>query len=130
MRLFERALKKAALIYFRMISMKIKNVKDLDLKMRWSDNDDIKVVNDMRDLNLKVLWFKKILICLKRLRLSRIKKLMIRSESESDEKEKWSNSRFKTLLCYILNSIFDSIIMIALSNRMLNDSKFDDAITI
>ena len=34
MRLFERILKKAILIYFRMILMKMKNVKDLNLKAR------------------------------------------------------------------------------------------------
>ena len=34
MRLFERALKKAILIYFRIISMKMKSVKDLGLKTR------------------------------------------------------------------------------------------------
>ena len=33
MRLFERTLKKAILIYFRIMSMRIKDVKDLDLKM-------------------------------------------------------------------------------------------------
>ena len=33
MHLFERALKKTTLIYFRIILMKIKDVKDLDLKM-------------------------------------------------------------------------------------------------
>ena len=71
MRLFERVLKKAVLICFRMISMKIKNVKDLNLKTRWfddmnndddmkifndiNDNDDMKVVNNMKDLGLKML---------------------------------------------------------------------------
>ena len=60
--------------------MKIKDVEDLGLKMRWFDNDDMKVVNDMndddmkvvndmKDLDLKVLWFEKILIYLRRLRL-------------------------------------------------------------
>ena len=34
MRLSERALKKTVLIYFRIISMKIKGVKDLGLEMR------------------------------------------------------------------------------------------------
>ena len=34
MRLFERALKKAILIYFRIISMRIKDMKDLNLKAR------------------------------------------------------------------------------------------------
>ena len=107
--------------------MKIKDVKDLDLKMRWSDNDDMKAVNDMRDLGLKVLW-SEILLYLKRLRMPRAKELMIKSEF--NEKERWLNSEFKTLLlsCYVLNSVFDNIIMIALGNRMLNDSKFDDAI--
>ena len=135
MRLFERALRKAALICFRMMSMKMKGVKDLDLKMRWSGDGDMKVVNDindggmkvvndMKDLGLKVFWFE-ILICLRRLRMSRAKKLVI--ESESDEKEKWSDLKFKTLLLScVLNSIFDNIIMIALGNRMLNDSKFDE----
>ena len=33
MRLFERVLKKAALICFQMMLMKIKNVKDLNLKV-------------------------------------------------------------------------------------------------
>ena len=108
--------------------MRIKDVKDLDLKTRWFDNmnnnGDIKAVNDMKDLGLKVLWFKKILIYLRRLRMSRAKELMI--EFKSNEKEKWLNSKFKTLLLsYILNSIFDNIIMIALNNRMLNNSKFD-----
>ena len=56
--------------------------------------------------------------------MSRAKELMI--EFESDEKERWLDSRFKALLLFcVLNSIFDNIIMIALSNRMLNDSKFD-----
>ena len=34
MRLSERALKKTTLIYFRIMSMRIKDVKDLDLKTR------------------------------------------------------------------------------------------------
>ena len=34
MRLFERALKKMTLICFQMMLMKMKNVKDLDLKTR------------------------------------------------------------------------------------------------
>ena len=115
--------------------MRIKNIKYLDLKMFWFDdinNDDMKVINDMRDLTLKVFWFEKILIRLRRLRLSRIKKLMIEFEFELNEKEKWSDLKFKTLLLFycVLNSIFDNIIMIALGNRMLNDSKFDDAIAI
>ena len=92
-----------------------------------NDNGDMKVVNDMKDLGLKVFWFKKILIYLRRLRMSRAKELMIKSKS--DEKERWLDSRFKTLLLScVLGSIFDNIIMIALNNRMLNDSKFDDAI--
>ena len=128
MRLSERALRKTALIYFRVISMRMKGVKDLDLKTRWfddiNDDDDMKVVNDMKDLGLKVLWFKRILIYLRRLRMSRVKELMI--ESEFNEKERWSNSEFKVfLLSYILDSTFDNIIMVALGNRMLNDSKFD-----
>ena len=111
--------------------MKIKDVKDLDLKVLWFDNinnDNMKVVNNMRDLSLKVLWFK-ILIYLKRLRMPRAKKRLI-IKSKSNEKERWLNSEFKILLlsCYVLSSVFDNIIMIALSNRMLNDSKFDDAI--
>ena len=93
-------------------------------------DDDIKVVNDIKDLDLKVFWFEKILIHLRRLRLSQTKKLMIKSESESDEKGKWSDSRFKDLLLfYALSSVFDNLI-IALNNRKLNDSKFDDAIAI
>ena len=56
--------------------------------------------------------------------MSRAKELMIKSES--NEKGKWLDLKFKILLLsYVLNSIFDNIIMIALSNRMLNDSKFD-----
>ena len=56
--------------------------------------------------------------------MSRAEELIIKFKS--DEKEKWLNSRFKTLLLsYALNSVFDNIIMIALNNRMLNDSKFD-----
>ena len=34
MRLFERVLKKTILIYFRVMLMRIKDVKDLDLKTR------------------------------------------------------------------------------------------------
>ena len=112
--------KKTTLTCSRILLMKIKNVKNLDLETRWFD--------DMKDLNLKMFWFK-ILICLKRLRVSRMKKLMI--EFKSDKKEKWSDSRFKALfLSYILNSIFDNIIMVALNNRMLNDPKFDAEIAI
>ena len=109
--------------------MRIKDVKDLDLKTRWSDNDDMKVVNDMKDLDLKVFWFK-ILICLKHLRMSRAKKLII--EFKFNEKEKWSDLKFKTLLLSycVLSSFFNNIIMVALGNRMLNDSKFDNAIAI
>ena len=113
--------------------MRIKSVKDLGLKVLWFDNmnnDDMKVVNDMTDLGLKMLWSEKILIRLKRFRLSRTKKLMIESKFESDEKKRWLDSKFKVLLCYALNSIFDSIIMITLGNWMLNDSKFDDAVAI
>ena len=48
-------------------------------------------------------------------------------ESESDEEERWLDSKFKTLLLScVLNSVFDNIIMIALGNRMLNDPKFDE----
>ena len=94
------------------------------------NDDDIKVVNDMKDLSLKVLWFEKILIRLKRLRLSRTKKLMIESESEINEKEKWLDLKFKSLLLScVLNSTFDNL-MIALSNRKLNNSKFNNAIVI
>ena len=83
----------------------------------------MEVVNDMKDLGLKVFWFE-ILICLRRLRMSRAKELMIKSKS--DEKEKWLDSKFKALLLsYALDSVFDNIIMIALNNRMLNDPKFD-----
>ena len=60
----------------------------------------------------------------------RAKELII--ESKFNEKGKWSDLKFKTLLLpyCVLNSIFDNIIMIALSNRMLNDSKFNNAIAI
>ena len=34
MRLFERALRKAILIYFRIILMRMKDVKDFDLRTR------------------------------------------------------------------------------------------------
>ena len=127
MRLFKRVLKKTILIYFRMILMRIKNVKDLNLKTRWFDNinddDDMKVVNDMKDLSLKMFSFE-ILICLKRLRMSRAKESMI--ESKSNEKERWSDLESKALLCCVLGSVFNSIIMIALNNRMLNNPKFDE----
>ena len=123
--------------------MKIKDVKDVNLKVLWFDNmnnDDIKVVNDINDgdmkvindmkgLGLKMLWFKKILIRLRRLRMPRTKKLIIKSESESDNEEKWSDSKFKTLLYCALDSAFDNII-IALNNRKLNDPKFDNAVAI
>ena len=87
----------------------------------------------MKDLSLRVLWFKKILIYLKRLRMSRIKKRLL-IKSESNEKGRWLDSKFKNLLCpllscCVLDLIFDIIIMIALSNRMLNDSKFDTIAT-
>ena len=88
----------------------------------------------MKDLSLKVFWSEKILICLKRLRVSRAKKKLI-IESKFNEKERSSDLKFKILLYslllsyYVLNSIFDNIIIIALSNRMLNNSKFDNAIT-
>ena len=135
MRLFKRILRKATLACFRVMLMKMKNVKNLDLRTRWSDDDDMKIVNDingdddmkavndMKDLGLKMFSFE-ILICLKRLRMSRAEKLII--ESESNEKERWLDSKFKTLLLScVLNSIFNNIIMIALSNRILNDSKFN-----
>ena len=32
----------------------MKSVKDLGLRTRWSDNDNIKIVNNMKDLDLKV----------------------------------------------------------------------------
>ena len=95
------------------------------------NDDDMKVVNNMKDLDLKMLWFEKILIRLKRLRLSRTKRLIIESKSEFNKEGKWSDLKFQTLLLfYILGSIFDNIILIALNNRKLNDSKFDDAIAI
>ena len=94
----------------------IKAVNDIN-------DDDMKVVDNIKDLGLKVLWFEKILIRLKRLRMSRTKKLIIESKSKSDNKEKWSDSEFKTLL-YVLNSVFNNLI-IALSNRKLHDSKFN-----
>ena len=131
MRLFERTLRKTALIYFRIMLMRMKGVKDLDLKVLWFDdmnNNNMKVVNDMTDLSLKVFWSEEILIYLKRFRLPRTKELIIEFESESDEKGRWSDLKFKILLCYVLDSVFNNIIMIALSNRMLNDSKFNDAI--
>ena len=122
-RLPERTLKKAILKAFtcsRVMLMKIKNVKNLDSKARWFD--DIKIVNGIKDLDLKMLWFEKILICSRR--LSRAKKWII--ESESNEEKRWSDLKFKTLLLsYVLASVFDNIIIIALSNRMLNDSKFE-----
>ena len=81
----------------------------------------------MKDLDLKVFWFKRILIYLRR--LSRAKKKLI-IKSKINEKKRWSNSKFKTLLLsYALNSVFNNIIIIALSNRMLNDSKFDKIAT-
>ena len=108
----------------------MKGVKDLDLKMRWSDNDNMKVVNDMKDLGLKVFWFKRILIRLRCLRLSWTKELIIEFKSEFDEKGRWLDSKFKNLLLsYVLDSVFDNL-MVALSNRKLNDSKFDNAIII
>ena len=56
------------------------------------------------------------------------KKLII--ESESDEKKRWLDSKFKVfLLSYVLGSVFGNIIMITLNNRMLNDSKFDEIAT-
>ena len=108
----------------------MKDVKDLDLKARWfddmNDDDDIKVVNDMRDLSLRVLWFK-ILIFLRRLRMPRAKKKLM-MKSEFNEKEKWLDLKFKDLLLfYVLGSAFDNL-MVALGLRKLNDSKFDDAI--
>ena len=61
--------------------------------------------------------------------MPRAKKELI-IESKFNEQEKWLNSKFKNLLCSllsycVLNSVFDNIIIIALSNRMLNDSKFN-----
>ena len=50
-----------------------------------NDDGDMKVVNNMKDLDLKVFW-SEILICLRRLRMFRAKELII--ESKSDEKEK------------------------------------------
>ena len=62
--------------------------------------------------------------------MSRTKRWII--ESESDEKGKWSDLKSKILLLSycVLDSVFDNIIMIALSNRILNDSKFENAIAI
>ena len=67
--------------------------------------------------------------------MPRAKKELI-IESKFNKKEKSSDLKFKILLyslllsyC-VLNSIFDNIIIITLSNRMLNDSKFDNAIEI
>ena len=57
------------------------------------------------------------------------KKLIIKFESEFNDEEKRLNSKFKILLYCVLSLIFD-IIIIALSNRKLNDSKFDNAIAI
>ena len=124
----------------------MKNVKNLDLKMLWSDNinndniklvnnmndnDDIKAVNDIKDLGLKVFWFEKILIRLRRLRMFQTKELIIKSKSESDEKERWLDLKFKTLLLSCaLDSAFNNILIITLNNRKLNDSKFDNAIAI
>ena len=53
-------------------------------------------------------------------------------EFEFNKKEKWLDLKFKILLLsyYVLNSIFDNIIIVALNNRMLNDSKFNNAIAI
>ena len=69
--------------------MKIKDVKDLNLKTRWSDDmnndDNMKIVNDMKDLDLKMLW-SEILIYLKRLRMSRAEELMIKSKSNEKKK--------------------------------------------
>ena len=118
----------------------MKNVKNLDLKMLWSDNinnDNIKPVNnmndndDIKDLGLKVFWFEKILIRLRRLRMFQTKELIIKSKSESDEKERWLDLKFKTLLLSCaLDSAFNNILIITLNNRKLNDSKFDNAIAI
>ena len=95
-----------------------------DIKTVNNINDgDMKIVDDMKDLDLKVLWSERILIHLRRLRMSRTKELMIKFESKSDDKEKWLDLEFKILL-YVLDSVFDNLI-IALSNRKLNDSKFD-----
>ena len=60
--------------------------------------------------------------------MSRAEELMIKFEF--NEKEKWLDSRFKTfLLSCVLGSVFDNIIMIALGNRMLNDSEFNEIAT-
>ena len=92
-----------------------------------NDNDDMKVVNDIKDLDLKVLWFEKALICLKRLFRAK-EELMIKFKF--NKKERWLDLEFKALLLsYVLDSIFDNIIMVTLSNRMLNDSKFDAKVT-
>ena len=88
----------------------------------------MEIVNNITDLGLKVLWFKRVLIYLKRLWMSRAKELIIKFKF--NEKERWLDLKFKNLLCfllsyYVLGSVFDNIIIIALNNRMLNDSKFD-----
>ena len=57
-------------------------------------------------------------------------------ESKFNTKERSLDLKFKALLCslllsyYVLSSVFDNIIIIALGNRMLNDSKFDNAVAI
>ena len=62
--------------------------------------------------------------------MPRAKKELI-IKSKSNEKERWLDLKSKILLLfYALNSVFNNIIMIALSNRMLNDSKIDAEITI
>ena len=50
-----------------------------------NNDDDMKVVNDMKDLGLKMFSFE-ILICLKRLRMSRAKILII--EFKFNEKKR------------------------------------------
>ena len=62
--------------------------------------------------------------------MSQAKKLMIKFEFNKNKKK--LNLKFKILLLSycVLNSVFNNIIMITLGNRMLNDSKFDNAIAI
>ena len=69
-----------------MMLMRMKDVKDLDFKTLWfnnKNNDD-----DIKDLNLKVFWSEKVLIYIRRLRISRAKELI---EFKSNEKKSNSN---------------------------------------
>ena len=51
-----------------------------------NNDNNLKVVNDMKDLSLKMLELEKILIYLRRLRMSRAKKLIIKSKSNEEKK--------------------------------------------